>query len=254
MPSIRSGSSTVRASACITATSAAVRTSSNSASRRAVSVAYLRRKWSARSTGPAGAAVLVAGVGPAHGRPRHVEVVMGGEPGGPGRAGGDDRERLGLGRAGDGAAEPGEVAKGGRRVPAREPLRPRRIGRRGGERALEVALERDQVVGLDLHPHQEAVERRHVGADRVDPERVRLDERRPRSGERVVDDGAGREAAAKQRLGQLRHELAEIGVQAMDVLRPQALRQVALRPRELVVDLGVERRLRAAGHGRPRYR
>jgi hypothetical protein len=28
------------------------------------------------------------------------------------------------------------------------------------------------------------------------------------------------------------------------------LRQVALRPRELVVDLGVERRLCTAGHGR----
>ena len=130
---------------------------------------------------------------------------------------------------------------------------PRRIRRWGGEHALEVELERGQVVGLDLHPHQEAVERRHVGADRVDPKRVRLDERRPRSRERVVDDGPGREAAAKQRLGQLRHELAEIGVQAMDVLCPQPLRQVALGPRELVVDLGVERRLRAAGHGRPRY-
>jgi hypothetical protein len=88
----------------------------------------------------------------------------------------------------------------------------------------------------------------------MDPERVRLDERRPRSGERVVDEGARCEAAAKQRLGQLRHELAEVRVQAVHVLRPQALRQVALRPGELVVDLGVERRLRAAGHGRPRYR
>ena len=83
----------------------------------------------------------------------------------------------------------------------------------------------------------------------MDPERVGLDERRPRSRERVVDDGSGREAAAKQRLGQLRHELAQVRVQAVDVLRPQPLRQVALRPRELVVDLGVERRLRAAGHG-----
>ena len=76
-----------------------------------------------------------------------------------------------------------------------------------------------------------------LGADRVDPERVGLDERRPRSRERVVDDGSGREAAAKQRLGQLRHELAQVRVQAVDVLRPQPLRQVTLRPRELVVDL-----------------
>ena len=63
--------------------------------------------------------------------------------------------------SGDGAAEAREVAKGGRRVPVREPLRRRWIGRRGGERALEVAPEGDGVVRLDLHPHQEAVEGRH---------------------------------------------------------------------------------------------
>ena len=70
---------------------------------------------------------------------------MGREPGRPGRTRGDDRERLGLSRAGDGAAEAREVAEGGRHVPVREPVRPGRIGRRGRERALEVAPEGDGV-------------------------------------------------------------------------------------------------------------
>ena len=250
MPSIRSGRSIVRASACI-----------DLDVRGRPDVVELRQPLHRVGRVPAQevigpldraalAPVLVARVRPEDRRAGHVEVVVRREPRRPGGARGDHRERLGLSRARDGAAEPGEVAKRRRRVPAREPLRRRRVGRRRVERPVEVEPERRQVVPGDLHSHEEAVERRDVGADRVDPERVRLDERRPRPRERVVDDGPGREAAAKQRLGELRHELPEVGVQAMDVLRPHVLRQVALRPRELVVDLGVERRLCTAGHGR----
>jgi hypothetical protein len=54
--------------------------------------------------------------------------------------------------------------------------------------------------------------------------------------------------ALEQRLRELRDELAEVRVQAVDVLRPHALGQVALRPRKVEVDAPVERVL-GRGHG-----
>jgi hypothetical protein len=43
---------------------------------------------------------------------------------------------------------------------------------------------------------------------------------------------ARHDVALEERLDELRHELAEVRVEAMDVLRPLALREIGLRPRE----------------------
>ena len=63
---------------------------------------------------------------------------------------------------------------------------------------------------------------------------------------------AAGQVAVEQRLDELRDELAEVGMEPVDVLRPLALRQVALGPRELEVDVGVEGVLRR-GHGPNRF-
>ena len=63
---------------------------------------------------------------------------------------------------------------------------------------------------------------------------------------------AARQVAGEQRLDELRDELAELRMQAVDVFGALALRQVALGPRELEVDLRVElilRRGHAPGFG-----
>ena len=59
----------------------------------------------------------------------------------------------------------------------------------------------------------------------------------------------GHDVALEERLDELRHELAEVRVKAVDVLRPLALGEVGLRPRERQVDPAVQRLLRR-GHGR----
>ena len=76
----------------------------------------------------------------------------------------------------------------------------------------------------------------------------RLDERRPGAGERVEHAPARRHVPREQDLDELRDELAEVRVEPVDVLRPLALGQVALGPRELEVDVRVESILR------PRHR
>ena len=53
--------------------------------------------------------------------------------------------------------------------------------------------------------------------------------------------------AVEQRLDQLRHELAEVRVEPVDVLRALALGQVGLGPRECVVEAAVQGLLRR-GH------
>jgi hypothetical protein len=87
-----------------------------------------------------------------------------------------------------------------------------------------------------------------VHAARVEPAFERLDERRPRPRERVEDPAARPEVPREQRLDELRDELPEVRMEPVDVLRPLALREVALRPRELEVDVAVERFLRRS-HG-----
>src|SRR5439155_4960849 len=57
-----------------------------------------------------------------------------------------------------------------------------------------------------------------------------------------------RQVPLEQRLDELRDELPQVGMEAVDVLRPLALGQVALGPGKLQVDAGVEGVLRR-GHG-----
>ena len=138
------------------------------------------------------------------------------------------------------------------RSPRREP-RPhvavRRVPR-GLERpestdhVTQLALEDEEVVALRLHPHEERVEGGDVDAARVEPALERLDERRSRARKRVEDPAAGPEVAREQRLDELRDELPQVRMEPVDVLRPLPLGEVALRPRELEIDVAVERFLR----------
>ena len=63
------------------------------------------------------------------------------------------------------------------------------------------------------------------------------------------DGAARRHVAAKELLDELRDVLAQVRVQPVHVLRPLALGQVALRPREIEVQAGVQLLLRRS-HGR----
>ena len=116
------------------------------------------------------------------------------------------------------------------------------------ERVAQLVLEHEGVVLARLDPHQQAVERGDVDADRVEPALERLHERRPGAGERVEHAPPRRDVAAEELLDELRDVLAEIRMQAVDVLRPHALGQVALRPGEVEVEACVELLLRR-GHG-----
>ena len=141
------------------------------------------------------------------------------------------------------------------RSPRREP-RPR-VGLarlelvQPGASIAQLALEDEEVVAARLHTHEQDVEGGDVDPCRVEPALERLDERRARAGEGIEHAAAAREIAARQHFGELRDELPEVRVQAVHVLRPLALREVALRPRELEVDVGVESVLRRGHrHGR----
>ena len=79
--------------------------------------------------------------------------------------------------------------------------------------------------GLDAH-QVGAVEAGDVDAGRVVPGLERLDERGPGAGERIENEGDGGDVAIEHRLDELRHELAEIRMQTVDVLRPLALGQI----------------------------
>ncbi len=48
------------------------------------------------------------------------------------------------------------------------------------------------------------------------------------------------EVATEQNLDELRNELAQVGMEAMDVLRSLPLGKIALRPGEIEVELAVE--------------
>ena len=66
----------------------------------------------------------------------------------------------------------------------------------------------------------------------------------PEPGERIEDTATRRHVPAEQLLDELRDVLAEIWMEAVNVLRPIALGQVALRPREVEIQAGVELLLR----------
>ena len=78
----------------------------------------------------------------------------------------------------------------------------------------------------------------------------RLNERGAGARERIEDATARRDEPSEERLDELRDELAEVGVEPVDVLRPLPLGELCLRPREmevLVGELAVEGGLRR-GH------
>ena len=115
------------------------------------------------------------------------------------------------------------------------------------ERLREAGGDLRRVVLARLLAREQRVEARDVAAHGVAAEPDGLDERRARPAERIQDEAARGAVPPDQRLGELRRELAEVGVQAVHVLRALALRQRALGPRELEVDLRVQRFLRP-GH------
>ncbi len=201
---------------------------------------------------PARALVLVAPVLVELRRTREVEVEVRRPPGGAGGAGEDHAQDVCVLVAVDERPEEEQLGGGFRRVPVADERR--HVAERlqleaaePGQRVAKLAFEDEEVVALGLDPHQQAVERRDVDADRIPAALERLDERRPRAGERIEHARAGCDVALQQRLDELRNELAEVRVKAVDVLRPHALRQVAFRPGELEIDLGVEGVLRG-GH------
>src|SRR5581483_3884818 len=108
------------------------------------------------------------------------------------------------------------------------------------DRVAELRLEDELVVASRLDPHQQAVEGGDVDARRVVSALESLDERRPRPGERIEHPPALRDVPLQQRLDELRDELAEVRMEPVNVLRPLALRQLPLGPRELEVEVRVE--------------
>ncbi len=120
------------------------------------------------------------------------------------------------------------------RLPALEPR----------ERIARLALEHEQVVAARLDLHQQAVERGDVETGRSEATLERLNERRARAGERVEYPTSRRDMPPEEFLDELRDELPEVRVETMDVFRPLPLWKLALGPREIEVERGVERVLR----------
>jgi hypothetical protein len=199
----------------------------------------------------ADAPVLVAPVLAVLGGAREVEVEVRRHPCGARRSSEDDTQDVGVLVAVDERAEPEQVLDGLRR----EPLGDIRAWRAGlplpalqsRERVAHLALHDEQVVAARLDPHQQAVEGGDVRAGRVEAALEPLYQRRPRAREWVEHAAARRQVASKERLDELRDELAQVRMQPVDVLRPLPLGQVLLRPGELEVDLAVERVL-GSGH------
>ena len=114
-------------------------------------------------------------------------------------------------------------------------------GLRLGVRPEQVAAQRLEVVGARLDAGQQRVESGDVDTGRVVPGLERLHERRARAREGIEHAPTGGNVPVEQRLDELRDELAEVRVQAVDVLRPLALGQRRLRPGQLEIVRLVER-------------
>ena len=79
-------------------------------------------------------------------------------------------------------------------------------------------------------------------------ERQGFDRQGARPAEGVVDNVARTEVTLEKDLNKLWNEFTEVGMKAVNVLCPLTLRKLALRPRELKIDVLVERLLRQTGH------
>ena len=177
-------------------------------------------------------------------RAREVEVEVRRQPRRARGAREDDPQHVLARVLRDQRAEVQQLGRGLRREPlGHEPGRP--LGRRSQPLpdVAHIRVERLEVVLPRLDRDEERVERRDVDPDGVVAGLERLHERRSRAGERVEHAAARAHVALEQRLDELRHELAEIRMEPVDVLRPLALRQLALRPREREIELAVELRL-----------
>ena len=189
--------------------------------------------------------VLVAPVGPGLRAAREVEVEVRREPCRPRSAGENDPQHVRVLVAFEHRPEPEQVVGGGWGEPLAD-VRSRLADRsltslEPRERIAKIVLEDELVVARGLHVHQQAVERGEIDSGGAKAALERLDERRARAGERIEDGSARGDVAPEELLDELGDELAEIGVKAMDVLRALPLRELLLRPRELDVELRVER-------------
>ena len=104
----------------------------------------------------------------------------------------------------------------------------------------KLVFEHERVVRPSLYVHQQAIERGDVDARRVEAALECLHECRPGTREWIEDVLTGPKVSPEQHLDELRDELAEIGVEPVDVLCPLAFGQLALRPRELEIDVRIE--------------
>ena len=172
---------------------------------------------------------------------REVEVEVGRPPSRSGGAREDDAHHVPVLVVLDQRAVEDELGRGFRRVPrvheGVRPGRPRPVEcLEAAQRVAQLVLEREQVVLGRLDAHQQAVEGGDVDAGRATSALERLDERRAGTCERVEHVPRARQVPLEQRLDELRHELPEVRVQPVDVLRPLPLGQVALRPGEVEVE------------------
>ena len=104
----------------------------------------------------------------------------------------------------------------------------------------KVAPQSVEIVRPRLHAREQRIEARDVDARRVVARLERLHERRARARERIEDTAAGRDMPLEKRLDELWDELAEVRMEAVDVLRSLALGQRRLGPGELEVVLLVQ--------------
>ena len=194
---------------------------------------------------PARAPVLVAPVLALLRRAREVEVEVRREPRRARGAGEHDAQDVVARVLGDQRAEVEQLGGGLRREPLADEAG--RLLVRDAEppgHVADVGRERLEIVLARLDGDQERVERGDVDAHGVVARLERLHQRRARAGERVEHAAAGPHVALQQRLDELGHELAQVGMQPVDVLRPLALGQLSLRPGEREVELAVQGLLR----------
>src|SRR5438094_378157 len=109
---------------------------------------------------------------------------------------------------------------------------------------LQLLPQLGEVVRSGLDAHEEAVEGGDVQARGVEAGLERLDERRPGARKWIEDVVSRLEIAVEQNLDELRNELAVIGVEPVDMLRPHPLGKLGLRPGEVEVQRRVQLVLR----------
>ncbi len=161
-------------------------------------------------------------------RTREVEVEVGRQAGGARGPREDDAEHVCVRVLLEQRAEVQELGGGlGREPLARVAARPQGRAAEPRPSVGHLLLEQREVVRPRLHAHEQSVEGSDVDPDRVVARFERLHERRARAGEGIEDAPSRSHVALEQRLDELRDELAEVGVESVNVLRPLALGELA---------------------------